>query len=74
MLSTRKSATASVYFEWAVDPHSAASAHIFLFGAAPEPVTEATVRKEFGDKAADAWIAAKNAKAAFWAAVKGGDA
>lgn len=69
-ISLRSSAIASVYFEWAVNPHAAASTHIFLFGRAPEPVTEATVRNVFGYKAAAAWVAARDAKAAFWAAVE----
>ena len=57
-------------WDYAVDP---ARAHNLngAFGTPRPPATEASVRARFGDRAAEAWAAARQARIDFFAAVGG---
>ena len=65
----RRAAAASVMLEWAWNPYRTAQDHAYLFNKVPDPVTEENVRQMFGDDAAKAWLACREAKAAFLHAV-----
>lgn len=70
MNDVQRNAIASVFLEWALDPHSAAHAHAFLFGTTPQTVTYDVVKATFGEHVADMWKAVQEAKKAYWEAVR----
>ena len=62
-------AIAKCMWDYAVDPSRAHNLN-GVFGPPRSPATEGKVRARFGDKAAEAWATARQARIDFFAAVK----
>lgn len=55
----------SVMADWAFKPSATASAYLYLFEKPVQRITKEDVAERFGDEAAEAWQAIRDAKAKF---------